>query len=376
LDLNSLLTCLKNGFLVDHTHNSEILNYFDQEPMSGKSLQLRYTRSPDFFKYLSFQANDYFVFARRNAKQKIDCLGTLHLRPGYINGKVESVGYLGDLRITPTKENVKEWRFFLSHLVNKASEVDEFKGTRHFVMAIIDDNYLAQRALIRSTKNSFTCEPIAKYEMVNILGRKPWRFGLKSKNNLVTRLATASDVSSLEMFLERESKKIPFGYVFKNGELSRRLKAWPGLSVRSFVIVEKENTILGCAALWSPSPFKKIIVEKLPWRLKLFRKLLPFPKERNELKLSYVTHLQIATELNSVSKGEVVESLFESLWQKKSEPLMAFCDFKSNSLSPFLKRYFLQKVPMTLYSVRGLNTPELGLSDLKNGLAGFEMALH
>src|SRR4051794_29165243 len=93
----------------DEEENQRILRFFDQSPMKGSSLSLRYERKPDFFALLRMQAPRSLVVVADKGGE-IASVGTISVRAGYVDGRVVSVGYLGDLRIAFDRRLLVQWR--------------------------------------------------------------------------------------------------------------------------------------------------------------------------------------------------------------------------------------------------------------------------
>lgn len=382
--------------------NQNLLEFFDQFSMSGTQLRLRYLRSPDFFSFLQDQSKEFFVFIYENPKGDILGVGTLSLRDAYLHGKQIPLGYLGDLRIKTDRKLAVVWRQFYASLLQKASQIQELRGCQHFITAVLDDNPIARNALIEKSSAKFKYIPLFHYEMVNLLSKFPWPSDSYSK--FICRRATEEDRDVLWKFLSEQNKKTLFG--FTDDEWNRRLKTWPDFDVTRFWICKKrrhlnsanferahskqENPILGCFATWSPTPHKRILVEKLSLPTQLFFSTLrglgaPKVKLGQVLPVTYLTHLYTLDSLSSEDRSSVFSALLHEYVQSDphaKDSLISFCNFKNQ---PLLERFFpwiTQKVPITLYQVipnfKDISNEHLDLSrhpELMNVTPGFEIAL-
>jgi len=225
--------------------NEKILKFYQTVPMKGSKLAICYDRSPNFFKFLQCHSETFFVFWF-GTSDIVEGIGTVVLRPGYIKGEAAMVGYLGDLRFNTNKRMAFAWRKFYSDLLQSAPFIEEFKGTRHFLTAIIDENKSASNALMNNAKNSFQYAPKSNYEMINIFMRKPFHHKLKYSNIVITH-AHENDLESIRSFLKQRHLKKPFGYQFENSydELDYRLKHWPDFSISNILIAKENDKIVG-----------------------------------------------------------------------------------------------------------------------------------
>src|SRR5690606_32456318 len=65
------------------------------------SLDLTQERDPDFFRLLELHLGDHEVLVAAGADGRLVACGSLSTRPGFVDGTLTTVGYLGDLRIVP-----------------------------------------------------------------------------------------------------------------------------------------------------------------------------------------------------------------------------------------------------------------------------------
>lgn len=343
--------------IAHESDNKDILDFFDSIPMTGKGLELQYDRSPDFFAFLKIQSSDYFVFLLKN-DGLIQGVGTLIVRDGYIDGSKTKVGYLGDLRVKHGKKNALLWRKFYQDLIQQAPLIEELKGARHFITAVIDSNTEAQTSLVKAKKNSFSYHKLVSYKMANLYLAMP----LKGKAKFEIRKASANDKDLIDSYWETKERNKPFGYINKMN-----------LSYEDIVLAFENEKIVGMCGLWSPYQFKRIILKRLPLGLKVFSHFLKLikpssPLEGEEIRPLYLSHLNFDSE--DVLK-DILQFVFRLPEMKDYHMLSVaiFNDEEERALKGFIK----DKIPMSLYQVFDTNHPELKLN---TGISpGFEMSL-
>jgi hypothetical protein len=387
LDLNTLLQqvspksgCLRLAAPDSLDDNKKILSFFEANPMKGSGLQLRYERGPDFFEFLRDQSDRFFVFVYENKKGEIRGIATISTRLGYISGKLTRIGYLGDLRISLDRGLAKTWRNFYGLLMHHAHEITELERCSHFYTAVIDSNTAALKALVEHKRNTFTYRAIEHYEMVNLFGRYPW---LKTRQfaDVKIRRANSSDLEKVFAFLDDENRNLAFG--FSPQEWGRRLERWPDFSASSYWIVEnREGTILGCTALWSPSLHKRIIVESIPRSTRaLFAIASPLllrqPRVQQKLEVLYLTQLTWKSSLELKKRQELFAALLDAIHQSgelSAHHMLAYSDFRNRSIVTGTKAWITHRTSMTLYQVSPKNSTEPPSLQLTSPVA-FEMAL-
>lgn len=364
MKLFELLARHESVSLANPTDNEAILSFFDSFPMKGEGLILQYQRAPDFFKFLQFHSPEFFVFLLRD-KGAITGVGTLILRKGFIGGKETWVGYLGDLRVKSGMRNALMWRKFYEDLIHHAPAIEELRGCRHFITAVIDSNKEAQASLIRARKNSFAYHELSGYFMVNISLKKP----LKKEPQLTVRQATPEDAKLVrEYYLSKEMRK-PFGIC---DDPALCLSRWENFDWNNFYLAFDQDRLVGLAGAWSPSPAKRIILKSLPRHLKLLSTFLrlrknSFPREGEELRPLYLTHLNF----DSVEALRALVFHIFSEEKMRSYHLLSLAVFNPEELLA-LGDFVIDKIPMALYQVYDNRTPEVLV---KKEQPGFEMAL-
>lgn len=367
--------------IADRSVNDKILKFFDETPMKGTGLQLRYERAPDFFKFLDYQSKDYFVFYAEKENQVMG-VGTLVIRPGMVHGENVHVGYLGDLRVKFDKRLAILWRKFYGDLMANIYNIEEFHHCKYLLTAIIDENVQAVKALVHNDRLPYKYIPKAPYQMVNILMKTPF-LGMR-KHSYIIRRAHEVDKESIVLFLERNHHHRSFGFSFNkvHNELDYRLKNWNHFDMSNLVIVEKGGNLLAVTGLWTPSPAKKIVVEALPKpqekQLKFLAPFTKIPKVEEELKVQYMTLLTIEESLDRKERQHVFRQLVLELHcfdEVKKSHMLAYTDFPTQDpLLPALKGFIHFETPMTLYQVVDKDVRDR--DEIMDGFPpGFEMAL-
>ena len=386
MKLSELLDKHSHVRLASSEDNTAILNFYDDIPMKGKGLKVRYERRPDFFKFLNFQSRDSFVLLLEDDQGELSGVATLVIRPGCVRGEDCYVGYLGDLRIKFDRRGAVRWRRFYQDLMQFAPEVDEFYYCKHFITAIMDENSDAISALVNSKKNAYTYLPLSKYNMINIMFKNLLSPNHLLKSKYKTRFASNEDKEAIKTFFKNENQKIPFGFQMSDSysEIHYRLENWTDFDISNFILCfdDKEN-LVGMTGLWTHSPVKKIILDSLPSSYKiLFEALRPFtkmPKETEELKALYLTHLCINISLPESARAAIFKGILNCLYKTKlvdDYHCISFCDFDNVSLLKGAKGYVYTKTPMSLFQVLHKDFLEDNLTNPEQLPApGFEMSL-
>jgi hypothetical protein len=367
MKLNDFLKNYPDIHLAQESDNQDILNFFNETSMSGNKVVIGYDRSPNFFDFLKYQSQNYFVFFTKKEKE-ITGIATLLLRPGYIHGHKTIVGYLGDLRVKQSKSAFIMWRDCYRDLINSFHEIEEFQGASHLITAVMDHNRKAQKALLKNTTH-FLYHKLCPYEMINILTRNP--FTLNHPHYQIKNVTTDTLAEYLN-FLDSENKKKPFGFIYPD-EFHFRLKHWDHFQLHHCYAVYDQDKIVGSFALWSPSVCKKIIIRKLSMDMKLLLsplKLLNPPlAEGLDVKFLYLNQLELMNG-HEVAIRDILHFVFDNKLLKGHHAL-SLCHFKPQNLDQYLNGFLKFSEPMGLYTVTNTTTQ----NNFPISIPGFEMSL-
>lgn len=373
MKLQELISKHEGISLADRRNNTEILHFFNKTPMKGEKIELIYDRSPDFFSFLEFTSPDYFVFTYSEENQ-IKAIGTLTLRQGFINGKLNPVGYLGDLRVKNQKRALLAWRSFYDDLITHFSQIEEFKGTRYLFTAVIDSNVQARQALIAQSKQKFQYHKICQYKMVNIFNK------FLPTINLRFQFLTMEQVSRVQLthFLNENQSRLNFGLSAKS--IFEKINSLPRLEKKSVIVVKENDQILAFTYLWSPSPEKKIMVRNFPKFLTLILSILNRSKKKlgpkEELRILYLNSLTISHDIHGSKLESLINALISFVMKTslmKEYHSLAFPDFADHPISQHLKLCLKNETEMALYQV--LPRHQFEELSLREGSCFFEMSL-
>jgi len=348
MNLQDLIERHPGMAIASQEDNEDIISFFENLPMKGQGLQLSYQRSPNFFTFLSLQSEQFYVFVYREQHQ-ILAVGSLSLRPSFINGNEQLLGYLGDLRVRPQLSSTRAWRDFYNDLMQSSHQIDELSQVHYFVTAMIDSNLIAKKALVGQSRLSFQYNEISKYKMVNLLGRYK---GCKIRQGFSVKRTQAIDSKEITDFLNHCHSQLQFGYTSE--EWPRRMK----FEKAEYLLIKKDDKIIGFTQLWSPSPHKRIVIEAIPLPLKMIGKILLSPRARfrvkEEFKVLYLNTLTISSDLSSSDQNYVFNLICHQAWKSpkmKSYHCLAFADFSQKSFFHSLEGFISNSTSMSLYQV-------------------------
>ncbi|OQW50354.1 MAG: hypothetical protein A4S09_00750 [Proteobacteria bacterium SG_bin7] len=336
---------------------------FSSSPMRLAGLNLVYERSPDFMALLRAQGGEQVSLVGRHNSQLFG-LASFSFSKRFIGGKVQNVGYLGDMRIQPSKLSTRLWRDAYPKLLRS--------GNSYFYTAILSQNELAKRSLVKQKRDSgFRYDFLKKVRMINLLMKKPWA---RVRSNFFVRNAQDADQKSVKEFLDNFNRKLHLGYCFKEFEWDHRKSNWPNWCFEDFLIIERNNNILAVTLPWAPTTIKRMKINHCPSTLRvtnLFSKLLGAKSlvVGESLSTLYLTHFAWDS---SIKCHEAADAFITYLSSSGVFKRHNFVSYAEQDLSePPAKSFFSFSLDVDLYSVR---LTDQSVRQPIDSLIGFEMA--
>jgi hypothetical protein len=339
-------------------------------------------RRPTVDALYSLHASDWESWVVADDRGTVVGMGSVLVRDGYVDGRIAKVGYLGDLRFAPYAQG----RHLLDRRYGSILQgVRERFGCEYFLTVIIASNARARRALtVHTARGARHGRPL--YSLVRefdirslhlVLPRRPRRHpGLR------TRRAAERDLPAIAALVDADARRRPFGYPMPERELRRRLGVWPGLRIDSFLVAERDGTIVGCLAPWDAAPVKESIAwsyagamrrtrfahDVAAWLLRRPR----LPRAGEAFRSQYLTHIAIPTD-----EPAILRALLDAAHAQARKAGFHFLSVPApvgDALDPGYRGYLATNLRAQMYLV---SLPE---DRLPNGMEswrmpGFEMAL-
>ena len=341
-------------------------------------------RDPDFDALYRLQTDDWLSWVGQ-LDGRIEAMGTVLVRDGYVGGERRRIGYLGDLRLSRRAEG----RLLLDRVFGPLlSEAAERFGCDLFLSAVIASNTRALRALTVRTARAErggrpVYTPLMDFDIRSLHLLAPrLRWGAGARDSVSVRRAADADVPRLARLLDADGRRRPFGYVVSEGELRRRLATWPGLHVESFYLAERgDGELAGCIALWDAAPVKRLVVTAYRGPMRRVRagyaaaaRLLgapPLPAPGHAFRYLYVTHQAIPSD-----DPRILRALLDAAYadvRGKAYHFLSVCAPEGDPLAPALRGFLSTNLRARLYVVTlpGVTVPDACFA----ARPGFEMAL-
>lgn len=349
---------------------SKVQNLLAKASMNVGGIELLYDRSPEFQRLLRYQASEYLTVLGENPAGDLLGFFSLSFAKKWISGAKQQCGYIGDFRISNSKQAALIWRKSYPKILQRLQQTST--EPIYFLTAILKKNVEAQKALVNPKKDlGFYYQQIQGLDMVNVYARIPFA----KSSSLKAVLATADDESSLREFLHQHEKAKDFGTIFDgtpDDTWVYRSNHWPGFHIQAFLLIKDKNgKIVSCALPWSPKDAKRMTVRRAPRALTFFFKALSLigfhlPSVGESLSTHYLTHFCVSSEVDLKSaRSAFLHWCFDNI---KDTTMISYAAKSSCKQHP--AGFIQQKVGVLLYAVRTQREPLEFKSDI-----GFEMGL-
>lgn len=383
LNLSDILLDFPHVSLAASSENAELLDFYHQTELKAKKSTVIYRRGEDFFRFLKERSEHFLVFTLKDKNLRIQGMAVISFRPGYVNGELTTVGYLGDLRVNLNRGLIREWRKFYAAFLKQSPLLPETKFCRYYQTALMLENAQSKNNLANTKIANLYYKNLIDYRMVNIIGR----FKFRTSEKTTARWANLEDREKLIDFLKADHKKRLFGHDWAS-EFDRRISSWGNFNISDYIIVSDEsNHWMAATSVWNPIQSKQIIVPTIPPVYKLISKaasLLPgielkhLPEKMVPIEILYLNQISFNKDLSETDRINTFKAIVDLAFERPFS-MLAYCDFDREALCKKTKGLITQTNHLGLYSVHyknedGTLNDELFLNQ-KDLMPAFDMAL-
>lgn len=246
--------------LADERSDADLRELLQNNPMDSW-VRVSLAREPSFFLAESLWPDCIVVIvrdcARRNRAAGMYDIGLL---PVHINGRAETAGYLGGLRIANDYRN--KLRFVRAGFDSIAVLGDEkTAGLNSWFTSIAEENVVATRLLTAGVARLPRYLDAGAMQTLAISARQGVRHDL-------LRPATPDDIPELVSFYNRQAGRYNYSPVLTEDWLASLSRSLAG---NDFLLLIEDQTIRGCLALWDQRSMKQTVIQGYRFPLNLYR---------------------------------------------------------------------------------------------------------
>lgn len=245
--------------------DADLRRLFAQNEMPGE-IAVSFRREPSFFHASAVQGPFHQVFLARNmATGEAVGVASRATRPGYLNGRVEEVGYLSDLRIDPRYRDLS----LLLRAFRYLRDLHADGRARLYFTVIADGNEAAKRVLTTGRWGLPAYRDLGRFlsPAVNLLRRKPEIPGVE------IRRGSAEWLPGIVDCLNRNHQRRQFAphYRIEDFQGLPDNPRFRGLRPEDFYLAVRGEEVVGVTARWDQGGYKQTVVTSYRGRVAALR---------------------------------------------------------------------------------------------------------
>jgi hypothetical protein len=283
--------------LATSADDGDIRRLLATNPIPGQ-VTVTYEREPDYFLGCQTMGNFYqVVIGRQQPEGELVGLGCRATRPLFINGQVEEVGYLSQLRIDRKYQG--RWLVPLGYRYMQKLHADG--RVAGYLTTIIEENVRAIGVLVEKARG-----PIPRYrefqrlQTLAILLRRPRRLPVSAYK--LERGCQAS-LGEVVTFLRHEGAAKQFFPAYTEADFQQS-PATLDFQVEDFILARQGGRLAGVIGLWDQSRYKQMRVQAYEGSLARLRPCYnlglrivgarPLPPPGQTLRFAYASFICVA----------------------------------------------------------------------------------
>lgn len=357
--------------LATHADEIELRKLLVKNAMPGM-IRLSYGREPHFFNSLDVLGKHNQVVVARNATGNIVGLGIRSIKSMYVNGKIQKIGYLSNLRL----EINYRGNILLAKGFKYLHKLHQDTQCPFYLTTIIIDNENAKKVLAHERGLLPIYQPFGKLRTY-LIGHS--RIKLPN-SNIQIAFAQSSDMKTILEFIHQEGKEKQFFPYYTINDFNQESGLLRGLEYQNILVAKQNKNIVATLACWNQNAFKQILVSSYHPLLKAFRPIYNvYSKIRNKpclvdpgspLNFNYAAMVCIKN--NDTNLFRHILSSAVTYSNEKNKSFFALGLHENDPLNDALK-YFHYKLMQSNVYVVSFPSDRIDISHLKNKVPYLEL---
>lgn len=277
--------------------DADLRRLLRENPIAG-SISLSFEREPCYFDAAAVEGPIHqTIVARESDSGHVIAFGNRSVRPLFVNGQVQDIGYMSQLRVNPMYGKGLYLARGLAGGFKKYHDLHQDGRAPFYLMSVIEDNLPARRLLTSGLPEYPHAREYARMFTYAIYpGRRKRELPLPASRRIVR--GDEKYASEIVDWLNRNHSRKQFAPHWTCDSLF-----FPNLSPADFFIALDGDRLVGCLACWDQAAFKQTVVRGYSGSLKRWRKLInmfsrfdiaPYlPAPNTALRYSYASHIAV-----------------------------------------------------------------------------------
>jgi hypothetical protein len=311
-------------------------------------------RTHSFFDQYGLTTDDHHTFTLKDDQGQIHAMASILFRVGYLNDQEQVVGYLTDLRVSPSRQATLSWSKEFVPIFEQLrderqcrvlfSDLELFESKAY--------NLLLRRRQIKHPLPRYHL--FRKFNLIGIYGRH--LFADTPLSSIKISQGTPEDIPDICNYLREKSVRRPLRYNLTDIELEKRVTSWPSFSIHNFLLARsKTGEMIGCMAPWDNSQVQQHMVKKYHGKsfqvfstsrtLSLLGMTRALPLPGQPLRVKHLTH-------SAYDNPDIFYSLlYHAYNQCEQKQILVYPNYDGDFVTRPPKSFLSVKIPYGLYSV-------------------------
>jgi hypothetical protein len=253
--------------LAQPSDDPELRRLLRESPFAG-SISLSFEREPNYFLASAVEGPFHETLLVRDDKtNQIRGIGDRSVRPLYVNGQLQDVGYFSGLRVDSKYQHGMALARFLSKGFEGQRERHKDGRTNFYLMSIVSDNNPARRLLDSGLPHYPRLHP---YTRMFTYAIHPAH--VKKESNIKITRGSLDLIPAIVDCLNRNGERSQFAPHWTTDTLLSPLT--PALAIEDFFLAVSGSRIRGCLALWDQQSYKQSVIRGYSGSIARYRKLI------------------------------------------------------------------------------------------------------
>ena len=233
-------------------------------PMPGR-LTVAFEREPNYFLGCGTMGRTWqIVVARHKATGEIAGVMCRGIRPYFINGQPQDLGYIGQIRIAEKYRGL----WLLQRGLHYFRQLHADGRVPAYWGMISDENAVARGVLVERQRKSFpVARLLTRFHTLGIILRRPLK-ALPFPGAL--ERGAVETLPEIVAFLRREGARRQLFPAYDEQDFNGG-PATLGFAVRDFLVARRDGAICGVLGLWDQAGYKQSVVRGYDRSLRLLR---------------------------------------------------------------------------------------------------------
>jgi hypothetical protein len=287
--------------LATPTDDAALRQLLRDNPMPG-NISLSYEREPSYFLAARVDGPLSQTIISVDAETgQLRGMGARVIRPMYLNGQVQEVGYMSHLRA----DSGREWGLSLARQLARSfakfRQLHADGRTPFYLMSVIADNRPARRLLASGLPGMPQAHEYARLITYAISSRRA-KTEMALPRGCTLARGAPEHIPEIIACLQRNGARHQFAPLWSAENLFTPTQT-PNLHPADFSLLVRGSRVCGCLAVWDQTPFKQTVVRGYAGRLARWRPLINLlahvaeiprlPPVNAPLRYAYASHLAL-----------------------------------------------------------------------------------